>query len=228
MKKIISSLFIAGLMTASVSCLKVKKDKADDSSGLDMTEVQTTNASNSSNHGSNNLTPAQKPQAKKLRAEVLYDDQLSQITLQPQYGNDYWAENLLDGNKNNCWSIGAMEFYDYEYMHGNVKPHLNIGFNGDEVEYAEIKNGYIKSDKVYHMNSRPRSVKVYAYRNGSSSPVGTLYSGVLKDSKSTQKLQFARLKQPYDYIQFVFDFYDVYPGNKYSDLCISDLKLYGF
>lgn len=164
----------------------------------------------------------------QLYAYPIKDNVSEAITLKPQYGNKYPAEGLFDNKRSSAWVIGEKEYNRFESNNGTgAIPYLNVGFEGSVVDYAIIRNGYGKSNWHFSINARPRSLQVLAFANGSSTPVGTLYDGVLSDTNTPQRLNFNQLDKPYDYVRFVFDRYSIYRGTKYQDICVDEITLFG-
>lgn len=159
----------------------------------------------------------------KLQARPYFTTFLDVITCHPQAGNSYTASNLFDGRSTTAWIVGAKE---YNRSGKYSQPEVIIDFDGKELDFALISNGYAKSNKVYENNARVRGLTVYAL-DGNNTRLGTLYSGYLEDTKIPQTLQFAKIGQPYSRVAFTLDYNNIYYGDKFQDLCINEIELFG-
>lgn len=147
--------------------------------------------------------------------------------LAPQAGNNYKAENMFDGNKSTAWAVNwSSAPFDCDALWGPV-------FNVDagRVDYIMFTNGYGKSDKAFHDNARVKRLTIA--RHGYDSEVEetencVLYSGLVKDSSEPQKL---KISPRYRHIpgkgKYQIVVWDIYPGNKWDDLCVSEIEFFG-
>lgn len=141
----------------------------------------------------------------------------------PQYGFDYKPSYLFNGNKSKCW---ALDYYSIDYA-GNDATTVYAKVDGDVLEKVVVYNGYQKSSDIYHKNTRPRHVTVSVYSPSSGSE-SIFYDGYLSDKMGSQTLNGS--PQPLesgDLVKFYVDPEDVYWGNKYTDICLSQVDYYG-
>jgi hypothetical protein len=128
--------------------------------------------------------------------------------LAPQAGNSYAVGNLFDGNLTTAWVKG--------------RPGSGIGewvvvefAGGRRVTSLSIANGYQKSPEVFQANARVRKLRVVSSR-------GDTRIVSLDDRMGWQQIA---VNPPLvgSWVQFVVE--DVFPGSKYSDLALSELKI---
>lgn len=126
-----------------------------------------------------------------------------------QYGNDYVGANVLDNNNSTAWAEGDS---------GNgVGQTICLNLNQEDVVSAiGMVNGYGKSDSLYSKNCRVKSATV-SFSDGSSQTI-TFSDGILTE----QKVTITPVKT--SYVQITIN--EVYAGDKYTDLCISEIKCY--
>ena len=140
--------------------------------------------------------------------------------LKEQGENIYTTEVLWDGEFDTAWCEGSegdgvgewIEFHLDEYGNREIK---DVNFNG-----ITIANGYLKSEEIWKKNSRVKEFRMDI--NGA--PVCYIR---LKDNMYIQDVLFT---SPYfvsegDVIRLTIT--DVYPGEIYSDTCISEIVLKG-
>lgn len=128
--------------------------------------------------------------------------------LDPQYGNRYGGGNLFDGNPATAWVEGV----------GGQGEGESIVVEFDRPRSPttiEVLNGYTKSAAIFAKNSR---VRVLELRNSA----GEDFTLQLEDSMDWQRLSLPAM-QPCDWISLTIR--DVYPGSKYQDTAISELRL---
>jgi hypothetical protein len=128
--------------------------------------------------------------------------------LAPQAGNNYAVGNLFDGNLATAWvkgrpGSGIGEWIVVEFAGGRL------------VRSLSIANGYQKSSEVFQANSRVRKLRVVSSR-------GDTRIVSLDDRMGWQQIA---VNPPLvgSWAQFVVE--DVFPGSKYSDLALSELKI---
>lgn len=150
-------------------------------------------------------------------------------TLAPQGGNSYYPRNMFDGNRNTAWaaSIGKMPV-DADCYYG---PTFNI--TADRIDRIVLTNGYAKSNKAFRDNARASYIIIarFDYENDDYiDERNILYSGPLKDTSSPQTLPISpsyrhvKGKQKY---QICFSPGSFYHGDRWDDLCISEIEFYG-
>lgn len=124
--------------------------------------------------------------------------------------SSYDATNLIDDNISSCWCEGA---------NGNgIGESVRFSSSQDQtVKGFMVWNGYQESDYLYDINTRPRTIAVYA----DDEYIGDFE---LKDSGlCSQKIA---LEEPIITKSLTIKITDVYPGSKYEDCCISEIIFY--
>ena len=149
----------------------------------------------------------------------------------------YSASMLSDGDTKTAWVEG---------VEGYGKGELVIAPAIDLTIPAEIFTGYGKSEALRLANSRPKIVLVHIIRlkpkSGGASQCGMQYENLIKvaskqvllqDVSGFQKLPVPAFKrekykaenQDWDYTYWLMiEIVDVYPGTKYKDTCISEIR----
>lgn len=153
--------------------------------------------------------------------------------LAPQAGNTYEASNLVDGDISTAWAIDL----DKTDCTGGViwGPIFNLPKNA-VIDHITIYNGYCKNEKTFRDNTRAAWIQIYRPippDTGDPEPPEILFEGPLKDSPGPQKLPVNRsfdFSEPIDAL--VLKIMPVwkghrYFGDKYRDLCISEIEFYG-
>jgi hypothetical protein len=128
--------------------------------------------------------------------------------LAPQAGNSYVVGNLFDGNLATAWVKGRPG--------SGIGEWVVVEFAGSRVvKSVGIANGYQKNPEVFQANSRVRKLRVV-------SPRGETHLVLLDDRMGWQQIA---LNPPLNgsWVQFIVE--DVFPGSKYSDLAVSELKI---
>lgn len=150
---------------------------------------------------------------------------VDEITLEPQAGNSYRPENLTDGNPATAWVIGDNNNQTWRTYSGDGNPR-EISIRPDEnfeVVEIELLNGYNKSDDSWKNNARVSRLRVEGVKKGRSVS-DTLYSGTISDTQSWQTLKLEKTGH-YDYYTLVIE--DIYPGRKWNDTAISEVRFVG-
>ncbi len=149
----------------------------------------------------------------------------------------YEANAAMDNNKATAWVEG---------MAGNGKGELLLLPELDVSKKIEILSGFGKSDALFKANNRPKNIGLHILR---AKPVyagmaecHTAYEGMvlvasskvtLKDLNTYQPLVSPSYKKEtyqhesqimeYEY-WLMIELIDVYPGSKYQDTCISEIR----
>jgi hypothetical protein len=134
--------------------------------------------------------------------------------LQATQKNNYVATNIHDGNLGTAWVEG--------------KPGLGIGESfsfvfekkSPPVTTVMLYNGYLKSDQVWKDNGRVKQLKLYV----DNKPAALLN---LKDVKSQQIFNIDTLQGIDTSLVLRFEITQVYKGDKYEDVAISDIEFDG-
>ena len=128
--------------------------------------------------------------------------------LPPAHGNVYGPSNLLDENDGTAWvegsgGQGAGDFLVFEFD----APQAVSGLT--------IRNGYDKSGDIYGKNSRVKDVELH-FSNGEQ------LDTTLKDTPSEQRVALSRPVKA-KWVQLIIR--SVYPGWKYSDTAINEVRV---
>ena len=129
--------------------------------------------------------------------------------LESQDGNHYYPGYLVDNNLDTCWAVqgGPGEWFEVGVGAAN-----GIPFHG-----FDLVNGYLKSEKLWRMNSRIKTLRVVID--------GKPYADVhLLDTYSVQGVRFPE-PQPRLVDRVRFQVLEIYPGSDYDDLCVSEFQL---
>jgi hypothetical protein len=127
--------------------------------------------------------------------------------LSPQKGNYYGPRNVFDGNSNTAWVEGAGgqgigEFVVLEFDVPRT------------VREITIRNGYAKNSDIYGKNGRVRDVEL-RFSNGDS------MDATLSDVLGAQSVSLNRPERT-KWVQIIIR--SVYPGWKYSDTAINEIR----
>lgn len=126
-----------------------------------------------------------------------------------EYNMTHFPERVCDGDLSEAWVEGA----DGQ----GIGENLVLLF--DDVYVVNgfyINAGYQRNDDLYYKNSRPKEICV-TFSDGTSEKF------VLEDVMSSQNIQ---LKTPAETDSITITINSVYPGNKYEDTVISEIRLY--
>jgi len=148
----------------------------------------------------------------------------SSSTLSDQGSSSYGVANLNDRDLTTCWVEGASDYGIGEYFVIFPKDDFDAGMAGDiEFDIPNlIYNGYQKSIKSWKNNSRVKKFKIYL----ENEPVCYL---VLKDKMGAQSFDLPLDWDFYDvdkwkeWKEIKFEIFEVYKGNKWSDVAITEL-----
>ena len=126
-----------------------------------------------------------------------------------EYGYSYVPENAVDQDKSTAWVEGASG--------AGIGQSITFYLSGESrISGFQIYGGYQKNEDIYYKNCRPKEIRV-TLSDGSS------YDYFLEDSMTVQTVTF-----PYEIksSSLTITVLSVYPGNKYEDLAISDIKMF--
>jgi hypothetical protein len=134
--------------------------------------------------------------------------------LAPNKNLDYKAENIHDFSLRTAWVEGAAGF--------GIGESVSYRFprSAPPVTTVEIFNGYMKSDKVWQDNARVKQLKLYV----NEQPFALLN---LKDSKAKQLFDVGSLQNTEKELYLRFEIVEVYKGDKYEDVAISEIEFDG-
>lgn len=159
-----------------------------------------------------------------------------------QGNNNYHPRNLNDNNPNTAWAI-RLNKYQAEF--GIVQGPIFTLSSPSRIAGVEIYNGYGKNENSFKNNTRAAKVLVYRYHpeydgetaegqmEGDIEKRDIIYEGPLADSSERQ---FFEVSSHYDNseptLMVALIFEDptsptgYYRGNKWNDLCISEVHFY--
>lgn len=144
------------------------------------------------------------------------DFNLSASSTLQQAGYDYSVGSLLDGNTQTCWADGVSGTGEGE----------SITFSSDETKTVSglaILPGYCKSEDLFHKNGMPLDIEItsqgktwkwsfYGFEPNFSSPMDSMifidFGGDIDMNECTVTLSVCK------------------SGNKYDDICITEMFLY--
>lgn len=126
----------------------------------------------------------------------------------------YEAHNAHDFSLRTAWiegmdGYGINEYITYHFAAGNAP-----------VTTVDIFNGYMKSDKTWIENSRVKQLKLYI----NEKPYALLD---LKDTIAMQSFNIGLHKPTESGLSFKFEIMDIYKGDKYDDVAISEIEFDG-
>ena len=134
--------------------------------------------------------------------------------LPPNNNLDYVPDNIHDFSLRTAWVEGKDGY--------GIGESITFRFakNSPPVTAVEIFNGYMKSDILWQANSRVKQLKLYI----DDKPYAILN---LKDIKSKQIFNIDTLQGTKSDLFLKFEIMDVYKGDKYDDVAISELEFDG-
>lgn len=132
----------------------------------------------------------------------------AESTLVNADGNEYSADNMIDGNNKTSWQEGDDGFGEGNTISLVLSEKANI-------RYLVIYNGNQSKDGSYKRNNRLKKIKIVA--NNQSCDVE------LQDTKLPQVIQLSGL----DSIKsLAIDICSVYEGSEFDDTCVSEIQCY--
>ena len=134
-------------------------------------------------------------------------------TLKSQGSYNYDVANMTDSDPRTAWVEGKSDYGIGEFIE------IDVG-EWDMVQLS-ILNGLQKSVNLWKLNSRVKIFKIYF----DNVPICFLR---LEDNMSRQYFDFSHLlsEEEYAYASydiFRFEIVDIYPGEKWKDVCISEI-----
>ena len=127
--------------------------------------------------------------------------------LPPQAGNTYGPKNLFWGPEGAAWCEGSAGNGEGETIRIETAPAVTI-------HAIIIRNGYQKSKSAFSNNGRVKIVEIEA--------AGRKERFVLRDATGGQRLS---LSPPIRADTVIARIVSIYPGDRYSDTCLSGLSL---
>ena len=124
-------------------------------------------------------------------------------------GVTYYASNLIDNSLSTCWSDGVSGI--------GIGETITINFDKEYlVSGLTIYNGYQKSSALYYGNARVKEMSI-TFSDGTSLTV------TLNDTTAMQQISFS---EDVNTSSLVLEVVSAYSGNKYQDVCLSELEVY--
>ena len=160
---------------------------------------------------------------------------VSSSCLKSNKGIKYGIENIGDLNLKTAWVEGRADYGRGENFTFTIKfdPKTKYGSSGQFYGKLEVFNGYCKTEKLWKQNSRVKSLKMYL----NSNPVCIIE---LQDTWQYQCInigKFFRNLESNQYLdakyelksgdQLKFEIVDIYPGDKYKDVALSEFVVEG-
>lgn len=134
---------------------------------------------------------------------------VSATSVLSEKGMTHSTQRIIDGDEKTAWVEGVKGQGENEAV--------SFSFNGEyKITGFSIKAGYHKSAKLYDENSRPANIRV-TYSDGSSEEY------YLEDLFCEQNIY---LNSPKVTRSITLTILSVYPGSRFEDTVISELKFY--
>ena len=129
--------------------------------------------------------------------------------LPPAHGNSYGARNLLDGNDNTAWVEGSsgQGAGDFVVIEFDAPPR--------SVRGVIVQDGYAKNADIFGKNSRVKDVEL-------NFSTGDSMQATLTDQTGEQRINLNRPVKA-KWVQLIIR--SVYPGWKYSDTAVNELRV---
>lgn len=146
------------------------------------------------------------------QVEILYIQSTSQTSqLYDATNKDYSSSKVLDGDFSTVWSEGVTGYGHGEWIKLNFA-HVQT------VNTIKIVNGLVNDKNGYYKNNRVESL-ILEFSDGSTQIV------YLQDNNTSyQTIQISPVDTTY--VKCIIN--SVYPGSKYNDTCIADIRLLGY
>ena len=119
-----------------------------------------------------------------------------------------------------------MVVWDYWSIGGSVSRANHLGVMGKRQKYYLILLFQVKDKRSYKNNARTTGISFLNFKNQA-----VLYEGPLKDTSKPQRLDVFSDSEGNNNLEQVgisfFD-YDFISGEKWNDLCISEVEFWGY
>lgn len=216
--KIVGAVVVVALLIGGAFLFLNKGDEANN---------ETANVETAEAVSANEAYEFDRSKAKLLKAvKVEYSNSLA-----PQAGNNYEAKNLCDGDSTTAWAINLDKaIYDDDMLYG---PMFTV--NCKKLSHIIMRNGYCKNADAFKNNTRAAKVVFYSYvEDAEGNDERILYDGSLKDKPTPQRLEIPLDKEGNDNIKQIGMIFNTqfnggyYAGEKWNDLCISEVEFWGF
>lgn len=144
------------------------------------------------------------------------DFNLSSSSTLQQTGYDYSVASLADGNTQTCWAEGVSGIGEGEI----------ITFSSDETKTVSglaILPGYLKSEDLFYKNGMPLAVKI---TSGDKYWIGEFQDFRPNFSSPMDSMVFIDFGEGVDMNECTVTLTGCKSGNKYDDICITEMFLY--
>lgn len=144
----------------------------------------------------------------EIEKQLYYNDEFTLMASSQK--DNYPSINALDDNLQTAWAEGVKGDGIDEWLEFEAT-------NNYDVSGIKIINGYAKSDELYYANNRIKKIKIEL-------PDNTVIERELEDGiPDYQTIDFEKVVNVKN---IKITILEVYPGSKYSDTCISEIKVF--
>lgn len=159
--------------------------------------------------------------SKKLRVIKVYS---LADNLPATQNNTYGLTNMFDGNDATCWAHRIKN--DAEY-NSAIPFGVSISLKYKRIDKIVIHNGYAKNKTTYLNNSRPKTIFLANKKPASASDYSCRFLTTdLNDTMAPQTIVV--MNGTIDSTSMLFlGVEDIYKGDKWNDLCISEIEIWG-
>lgn len=147
--------------------------------------------------------------------------------LDNQRNNTYVPSNMIDGNPSTAWAVNLDKVsYDSNKLYGPI-----FTLRCSKISHVTIRNGYAKNHETYRNNARALQIIICNADDINDEDTSILFEGVLNDTPNEQTI---RLEDDFTSnsdirkVQLVFPADRLKKGDKWNDLCISEIDFYGY
>lgn len=144
-------------------------------------------------------------------------------TLIPSGGNSYEFYNLGDGDETTAWVEGVSGYGEGSKIIYDTRLLAKDGCDPSRIDSITFVNGYAKSDATFRNNSRVKDVEILFLQQVKDGVYNDeTYKITLEDTAVPQTFYFTN-----QYVYWVtIIIKSVYPGKKYKDTALSEIKIY--
>lgn len=122
---------------------------------------------------------------------------------------DYTPYNLNDSNIATPWVEGTSGYGKGEYIEFS-------SLYDREIVHIDLNNGYAKNTNLFNKNASVKKIKL-EFSDGTE---------IIKELKNTANTQDITLNRPIRANWMRLTIIDVYPGTKFEDTCLSEVRVY--
>lgn len=151
-----------------------------------------------------------------LETVTKQDFNLSSSSALQESGYDYSVASLVDENTQTCWAEGVSGTGEGE----------SITFSSDETKTVSglaILPGYLKSEDLFYKNGMPLAVEI---TSGDKYWIGEIKDFQPDFSSPMDSMVFIDFGEDVDMNECTVTLSDCKSGNKYDDICITEMFLY--